>query len=158
MKSILINGASHAGKSETAKEVCIQLKPTKVYKLSAVVANLKDSTLQESSVQNIFNNTFIIQVKNKWILIVAGSPTEQEIQISILIKICIEININISFALVFMRLFERLEDFDTKRELSEMSDIIHSETIYRINNNNFKDTIEWKERIDRIVKLINQNI
>lgn len=158
MKSILIIGASNAGKSETAKEVCLKLKPTKVYKLTAIAENPQESKLEISNVESIFNNTFVIEVKSKLILVVAGSPTEQGIQISILIKICIAISIDISFALVFMRSFERLEGFDTRKELSEISDIIYSEKIYRINDDDFKNTIEWQERTNKITKLIDQNL
>ena len=69
MKSILIIGASNAGKSTTAREVCKRLKPTKVYKLKADKNDLIQSQINISTVDNIFNDTFIIEVKNKLILV-----------------------------------------------------------------------------------------
>ena len=60
MKSILIVGASNAGKSTTAYEICSQLKPNKVYRL-----NITNETLIESDLKAIFNNTFIIEVNGK---------------------------------------------------------------------------------------------
>jgi ABC-type multidrug transport system ATPase subunit len=87
MKSILIIGTADAGKSTTMREVCRRLKPTKVYKLLPDTKIHKNSKLQDSDVEKIFNNTFIIEVKEKLILVVAGAPTEQRIRLKILIEI-----------------------------------------------------------------------
>jgi|UPI00050A030B adenylate kinase family enzyme len=157
MKSILIIGASNAGKSTTAREVCKRLKPTKVYKLKADKNDLIQSQINISTVDNIFNDTFIIEVKNKLILVVSGAPTEQNIKITILIKICIEIGIDISFALVFMRSFEKRNGFSTQNELEKLSEIIYTEKIYRINGD-FENSEEWNKRVNKIVELINDNI
>ena len=62
MKSILIIGASDAGKSTTMREVCKRLKPIKVYRLYADKTNLENSRIELSGVDNIFNDTFIIEV------------------------------------------------------------------------------------------------
>ncbi|MBY0244896.1 MAG: hypothetical protein K2Q03_05520 [Sphingobacteriaceae bacterium] len=158
MKSILIIGTADAGKSTTMREVCRRLKPTNVYKLLPDTKIHKNSTLQDSDVEKIFNDTFIIKIKEKLILVVAGAPTEQRIRLKILIEICIEINIEISFFLVSKRLTERISGFDTVTELADKSQILLSKRIYRISGEKFMDEKEWNERIDSIVTLINKNI
>lgn len=158
MKSILIIGASHAGKSTTMSEVCKRLIPSKVYKLVADKSNLENSQIEISEVDKIFNDTFIVEVQGKLILVVAGAPTEQGIRITILIEICIKINIEISFLVVSMRSFEKKDGFNTFRELSEKSELILTEKIHRIDAEKFKEDVTWNQRIDRIVESIKANI
>lgn len=153
MKSILIIGAADAGKSTTAQEVCKRLKPTKVSRL-----NISEENLIDAEIENIFNNTFIIEVSGKLILIVAGATTEQGFKITVIIDVCIKLKLNISFALVSMRSFERKKGFDTKTQLSSNSDILLEERIFKINDKDFRDSKEWKSRTQRIVNLITQNI
>ena len=153
MKSILIIGASNAGKSTTAQEVCKQLNPTKVYSL-----NISEGKLKDAELKNIFNNTFIIEVNGKLILVVAGATTEQGFKITVIIDICIKLKLDISFALVSMRSFEKTKGFDTRNQLASISEILLVEKIYKIDNENFKNTNEWKSRIEKIVNLIKENI
>ncbi len=153
MKSILIIGAADAGKSTTAQEVCKQLKPTKVSRL-----DIQQEKLIDSEIENIFNNTFIIEVNGKLILIVAGATTEQGFKITYIIDVCIKLNLTISFALVSMRSFERKEGFHTKNQLSSISNILLEEKIFKINEEDFKSSKDWKNRIEKIVHLIKQNI
>lgn len=158
MKSILIIGTADAGKSTTMREVCRRLNPGRVYKLIPDINVLKKSKLADSDVEKIFNDTFIIEVKGKLILVVAGAPTEQRIRLKILIQICIEIEIEISFFLVSKRLTERIKGFETVTELSDKSEILLSKRIYRIGGEDFMNDKEWNERIDKIVSLIKSNI
>ncbi|MDR4893455.1 MULTISPECIES: hypothetical protein [unclassified Chryseobacterium] len=153
MKSILIIGASNAGKSTTAQEVCRQLKPTKVFRL-----DISKEELDNAEIENIFNNTFIIEVNGKLILVVAGATTEQGVKITAIMDVCIKLKLNISFALVSMRSFERTEGFDTKNQLSSISEILLEERIYKINEEDFRNSKEWKSRIKKIVSLIKENI
>lgn len=158
MKSILIIGASDAGKSTTMREVCKRLKPTKVFSLHINKEDYKKSELKESKVESIFNDTFIIEYNNKFILVVAGAPTEQRIKLTILIEICIELKIEISFMLISKRVYERLEGYNTVNEIKKKSEIILTEKIYRIKDSDFDKTTEWNNRIDKIVTLIKSNI
>lgn len=158
MKSILIIGTSNAGKSTTIREVCKRLTPTKVYRLYADKNNFEKSTTELSEIKNIFNNTFIIEVNGKLVLVVAGAPTEQNIKITILIEICIKIKIDISFILVSMRSFERREGFDTPNELKKKSKILLTEKIYLIKDEKFEDNTEWNKRINKIVDTLKSNI
>jgi len=158
MKSILIIGTADAGKSTTIREVCKRLKPTKVFKLITDTNDYKNSNLKEAKVEDIFNDTFIVKVKDKLILVIAGAPTEQRITLTVLIDICISINVEISFSLVSKRLTERIKGFDTVTELKGKSEIISSQRIDRIPDETFKDSQEWNDRIDSIVKLIRKNL
>ncbi|WP_284464586.1 hypothetical protein [Chryseobacterium sp.] len=153
MKSILIIGASNAGKSTTAQEVCKQLKPTKVFRLV-----ISEKKLIDAEIENIFNNTFVIEVNGKLILIVAGATTEQGFKIKVIIDVCIDLKLDISFALVSMRSFERKKGFDTKNQLSSISEVLLEERIYKINEDDFRNSKEWKNRIKKIVSLIKENI
>lgn len=152
IKSILIVGASDAGKSTTAQEVCRQLKPNKVYSL-----NIVEQKLNEAKIENIFNNTFVIEVNGKLILVVAGATTEQGFKITLIIDICIKLKLDISFALVSMRSFERMEGFKTKEQLSAITELLLSVKINKIDGD-FRNSEEWTNRIDKIVKLIKSNL
>lgn len=158
MKSILIIGASNEGKSTTIQEVCKRLKPTKVNRLYADKNNFEESRIELSEVTNIFNDTFIIEVNDKLVLVVAGAPTEQNIKITTLIQICIKIKINITFLIVSMRSFERKEGFDTQNELKNKSKIVLTERIYFIEDDKFQNNIEWNKRITKIVDTLKLNI
>lgn len=158
MKAIIIRGASNSGKSTTIREVCKRLKPTKIHQLQVDKDNLKNSQLIIEKVNNIFNNTFIIEVKGKYVLVVAGANTEQNIKISILIKVCVEIKIDISFFLVSIRSFEKKEDFNTLDELKKVSEIIKHQKIQKITGDDFDKSDEWNNRINQIVETIEANI
>ena len=158
MKSILIIGASNAGKSTTMREVCKRLNPTKVYRLYADKTNLENSRVELSEINKIFNDTFIIEINGKFVLVVAGAPTEQNIKITILIEICIKIRVEISFILTSMRSFEKRDGFDTPNELKRKSEIVLTEKIHRINDEKFENNIEWNKRIDNIVETLKMNI
>lgn len=159
MKSILIIGTKDGGKSTTMTEVCKKLNPTNVYKLNTI-----DKKIEPANVSDIYNNTFIIEVEGKYILVVAGAPTEQNITLKILIEICIEIEIHISLLLVSKRTTERKEGFNTLQDLNDYSLLIHTETVYPIpltdinDINSFKQDSNWINRINKIYELVKNNI
>ncbi|MBF2708975.1 hypothetical protein [Flavobacterium soyangense] len=159
MKSILIIGTKDGGKSTTITEVCKMLNPTKVYKL-----NTNQKIIENAQVNDIYNNTFIIEVNGKFILVVAGAPPEQGKPLKDLIEICLEINIKISFLLVSKRTSERKEGFNTIKDLNDFSELIYTERINPIplvdekDPNSFKQDVNWKNRITKIHELILSNI
>ncbi len=159
MKSILIIGTKDGGKSTTITEVCKMLNPTKVYKL-----NTNGRKTENALVKDIYNNTFIIEVNEKFILVVAGTPTEQGITLKVLIEICLELKIKISFLLVSKRTSERTKGFNTKKDLNDFSELIHSERMNRVplvdekDPNSFKQDLNWKNRITKINELVLNNI
>lgn len=157
MKSILIIGASNAGKSATLVEVCKRLNPSKVYRL--LLYKKKDARLIElSEIKRNFNRTLIIEVNGKLILVVVGATTEQQKTITDLLEICINMKIDISFIIVSMHSVEKMDGFDTPNELKSKSEIVLTEKIYRIEDENFENNIEWKNRINRIVETLKSNI
>jgi len=159
MKSILIIGSKDGGKSTTIKEICKNLNPTKVYEL-----DFNEKKLKDANINDIFNNTFIIEVKGKYILVIAGAPTEQNITLKTIIEITIEINISIAFLIVAKRTSERKENFDTIRDINDYSNLVHTEELKQIpivdmsDSDSFKQNQEWISRIDRLVKIIIENI
>lgn len=162
MNYILIVGAQNDGKSNTIDGVCKKLNPTKIQRLDPHTKTLENSDITKG----VLNGTYIIEVKGKIILIVAGTPTEQKIRITIIIQVCIELNIKIDFAIVTMRTFETKYDneanigFMTRQELKEFGECILETRIYRIEGegDTYKQTTEWKERIEKIANLVNANI
>lgn len=154
MKAIIIRGAKNAGKSTTIREVCKRLKPQGVYKL-----DISKKEKIEEDIDKIRNGIYLIEVKGKWILVFAGSPTEINIKISDAIDVCIEIGIAISLAIVSHRSIERKKGFYTINELQEREfEIIYEELIHKIEQNNFEQTEEWNKRVDNIVKKVNENL
>jgi energy-coupling factor transporter ATP-binding protein EcfA2 len=152
MNYILIIGTKDAGKSTTIAAICEALKPTSVKSL-----DVQTGILTDDSLENIFNNTFLINVSGKAVLIVAGAPTEQKFRITIIIEVFIKLKIKIDFALVAMRSSERLEGFDTVNELAKFGECILQERIWKIEEENFRQSKEWKNRINRYTDLIHQN-
>lgn len=159
MKSILIIGKSDGGKSTTITELCKKLKPTEVYKL-----NTSQRKIETAEVTDIFNNTFIIKVKEKYILVIAGAPTEQKIKLKVLIQITIELNIEISFLIVAKRTSERSDGFNTLEDINNFSKLLHTEKIKRIallkenDLNSFKENQDWIVRINSLKKIIIENL
>ena len=156
MEYILIVGASHAGKSSTVNEVCKRLNPEKVLQLRGDDSNKRFEEVDDNL--PIKNGTYLILVKGKSILIVAGSPTEQCITITVIIEICIRLKIKIDFIFVVMRLFEKKEGYDTPNELKKIGNCIYQETIYRIQSDKYKETKEWQGRIEKILKTIQSSL
>jgi hypothetical protein len=138
--------------------LCRQLNPKEVWELEISHNDLKESKLNESKVELIFNNVFVITVNGHNILVVAGCPTELSIRISIIIEICEILCVRISFAIVAKRFFERKDGFNTLEELSSAGTFIHEEMISKIDNSSFQECEIWKERIARLKLIILENI
>lgn len=159
MKSILIIGTKDGGKSTTITEICKQLEPSEVYKL-----DVNQKKLIKASVTDIFNNTFIIKVKGRYILVVAGAPTEQNITLKLIVQITIELDIEISFLIVAKRTSERKDGFNTDKDISDASTLIHTERLNKISlkdpndSLSFKQNQDWIDRINKLEKLIIGNI
>lgn len=153
MKYLLIVGTQSAGKSNTINAVCTQLNPSKVMRLNLVEKICIDVDISEE----LLNGTYIIEVAGKLILVVAGTPTEQETQITVIIQICVELTLKIDLAIVAMRTFERKPGFSTRAELEKLGVSISEEWIENLGEH-YKETDIWKERINRITKLIKENL
>lgn len=153
MKYILIIGAKEKGKSTTIANVCKNLKPSKVWEF----VKEKQTFVEVEISTAIINGTYIIEVNGKIILVVAGSPTEQIITITILINLAIAQGFKITIILAAMRSFERLKGYDTPKELSNFAQEIDRIKINKIDGD-YMSTPEWQNRIERIVNKIKSNI
>lgn len=153
MKYILIAGAKESGKSTTIENVCKQIKPSRVWELDK-----DEKVFIETAITTVIvNGTYIIEINGKIILVVAGSPTEQEITITILINIAISQGFNITIILVAMRLFEKMNGYDTPKELDHFAEEIDRIRIDKIIGD-YKNSPEWCNRIERIIAKIKANI
>ncbi|MCW3121925.1 MAG: hypothetical protein JWQ38_1417 [Flavipsychrobacter sp.] len=151
MKYILIVGTKDAGKSTTIDAICKKLNPTAIKRL-----NYPDRKRFEDVNNTIIidNGTYLIEVNGKMILIVAGAPTEQGITITVLFELCFKFQIKIDYAIVAMRSFEKRDGHDTRNELMQFGECLLDERIWQIYGENFKESIEWKARINKMVELI----
>lgn len=180
-KAIIIRGKQSAGKSTTIREVCKLLEPTEVKKLNLYLfQNWSENQFQKlcskfskDELEKTFdivkedkiefndiklNDIFLIKVAGKWILVVGGSPSEIKIHIVIIILLLIHIEIEISLVLTAVRKGER-KNYDTKVRLeSQEYEIIDTIPINKIEQENFEETEEWKERIEKIINTIKQNL
>jgi hypothetical protein len=158
LKAIIITGAKDSGKSTTIQELCRQLKPKNIWQIKINTLDKKKSKLEVSSIDAIYNNVFIIEVQNKFILILAGCPTEIDIRITTVIDICFILNIDISIVVTAKRTSERKKNFNSKDELKKMGFIISEERIQKVKLTEFRDSIEWKNRIDKLKEMILKEI
>ncbi len=161
MKYILIKGAKDAGKSATLNAICKNLKPSRVSKLVWLENAEKQKVPHFEEIDDsieLVNDTYIIEVNTKKILIVCGSPSEQSMKITIIIEILIRLEITIDFALVAMRSFEKMVGFNTEKELESIGDALLIDKIHRIKDPKFEETTEWKDRIQKYVHLITKSI
>lgn len=171
MKAIIIKGASNAGKSSTINEICRVLEPTEVYHLrinrkdhkkSILVESKIDKTCESSKTSKIRNNTHIIKVDGKFILVCVGSPTEQCVCITDILAICKNCGVDIEYAIIAMRTIERKVGYDTCDELKKLGvdfvikviSSINPDIVDKNDDNYYTKTKEWKERISEFVAII----
>lgn len=152
-KAIIITGKKDEGKSTTIREVVRELAPNNVFK---ILVEERKAVL--ASVDDIYNGSFIIECEGKYILIVAGCPTEQNVVFSLIWEICIELEYDISFIVCAKRTREEKKGFDTLTDVGLVSDILPEEKINKIDYNDFKQSDEWKERILNIVSLVKKEL
>lgn len=157
MNSILIVGKRDEGKSTTIQKVCEELNPSEVLKLHVNRDNLGGNTIKSALVSDIANNSFIIKVKGKYILVSAGAPSEQKISITEQLEVCATIGIEISFLIVAKRHSERVKGINTSDELKKLGEIVLTERIIKIDGD-FRRTKEWNDRIKRIVDAVLNNL
>jgi hypothetical protein len=146
--SIILEGIRHSGKSTTIQEVCKRLKPSEIHRLCLCCGNLI-----AAKVADINNDTFILNVKGKHVLVVAGSPTEQNRTITQIYGICLKNEIEISFILSAKRPKER-SGYSTANELKKIGTLLFREPVVKIPDDNFKETDAWKNRVNKIVNII----
>ena len=152
MKYILVRGASHEGKSHTMDGVRKALNPSRIQRLNTTTKTLEDFDMSKE----MHNGSFVLEVNGKIILISAGSPTEQSIQITGLIELVILLKGEIDFAIVSMRSYEKKSGFDTPAELAAAGDCILDISIEQVAGD-YKNSVSWRSRINNIVEALKSN-
>lgn len=151
MNTLIIIGKMNCGKSTTIRSICKELKSEKVYKLKFE----PEIKLEESDVCNIHNDVFILEKDNKNILVVSGAPTELNISFTKIYEACLFLKRSISFAIIAKRTSERKKGYNTISEVKNAGFInIIEEKIQSINESNFEETEEWKNRIEKLTKIV----
>ncbi len=152
MKYIVITGKRDEGKSTTIDAVCKKLNPDKVFKL-------KERLFIEIPVHTILSNgTYLLEINGLYILVVAGSPTEQEIKIDTILEICVNHNYVIIVALVAKRTSERRLGYNTMEILAENGELMEEFFIEKVLAENYRLSREWNGRIDEITGLISNEL
>lgn len=157
MKYIIIKGARFAGKAETISEVCKRLKPEAVRKIY-IPENGKAFLEQVKETAPLSDSSYIITVRKKNILVVAGSPTEQRKRITSIMESVMKLNLKPDFAIVAMRGLEKLKDYATCKELEKFGKCIHETKIWRIPSNKYNLTEEWNKRVSYLTAITLHNI
>ena len=150
MKSVLIKAAGGSGKSTFIREVCLRLNPLEVFELW-----FRKNQMELIDVNSILNGTYILKLEDSNILVVAGSPTEQDVTLEEIISICQTRHLEYSFILIAMRYFEKKEGFDTYKVLHEISDVlevvrdifVYDETGSR---DKFRQDPQWNEKVNGV--------
>jgi hypothetical protein len=157
MRYVIVRGGKSSGKATTINEVCRRLAPDQVTK---VILSDDGSTrlCPVISMEDLSDGTYIINVKNKDILVVSGSPTQQKLSITAIIESVNDLDIKPEFALVAMGGLEKLKNFKTADELQRFGKCIHDTKIWRIPSHNFINTDEWKKRIAYLTAITLHNI
>jgi hypothetical protein len=157
MRYVIVRGGKSSGKATTINEVCRRLAPDKVTKV--ILKEDGNSQLcAVVSMEDLSDGTYIINVKNKNILVVSGSPTQQKQSITSIIESVKDLDITPEFALVAMSGLEKFKNFKTADELQKFGKCIHDSKIWRIPSHNFINTDEWKKRISYLTAITLHNI
>jgi len=155
MYSIIIKGKKQSGKSTTIREVCRSLKPTKVRNLNFNQRRIEDADVP---IGNISNGTYLLEVKGRIVLVIAGAPTEQQIRVTEIYEICVELQISISFIISAMRFFETKPTFHTIQEIEQISTLLHIFNINRIERKDFEESTELLNRISEIRNMLTEKL
>jgi hypothetical protein len=146
MKYIIVRGNTNSGKQTTIKEICRRLKPEKIMRIG-----VSDGLLLEVhnifTVDNMQDKTYLLYIKGKKVLVVAGSPTRQQLNVSRLINAINTAQIIVDLAIVAVNTFEKLKGFSTNVELAEVGSQVTDVKVQFIPSHQFVTTAEWKKRI-----------
>lgn len=149
MHYILLSGKMHSGKSTTIEAVFHRLKPAQVFEVDLKARALKKFIYNSK----IDNGTYLVEIEGVWVVLVAGSPTEQKVTITHIIAICQGLVENIAIIVVAMRSRESLYGFDTITELRDLQELIPMVPVDHIAGE-YETSSEWNERIDSICDAI----
>lgn len=151
MKYMLIKGAKSSGKSVTVKEICKRLKPNAIKK---IYFDEEGKPLLEPAAKDLLDGSnYILTVKNKKVLLVAKSPTEQKVRVTSILEAVQNLQIQPDFAIVSMCGLEKLKDFSTAKELESFGQCVYETKIWRIPAHHFSTTEEWNKRVTYLTSI-----
>lgn len=107
---------------------------------------------------NLADGNYIITVRKKNILVVAGSPTKQRTKITTILESIRHLNLRPDFAIIAMRGLEKLKGFTTSQELENYGKCIYETKIWRIPSHKFNLTEEWNKRVNYIMAITLHNL
>ena len=156
-KYYIITGKAESGKSTTIDELSKKFKNALIRKFVKKNGVLKFDEMEKN--EELINHNYLLYFNEIIILFVAGCPTEQEISITAIIEFLEKENIQISIAIISKRTKEIRLGYNTITELQELKwNKLGEEKINRIDSKEWKNTDEWKNRINRIYNIIIENI
>lgn len=91
-------------------------------------------------------------------MVVAGSPTEQRVNITTIVKAVQSTGVNPHLAIIAVRGRERLGNFATTSEVSAFGKCLHETKISRIPSVNYKNSDEWNKRITHLLNIVKLNL
>lgn len=156
MKYILIKGSKESGKYTTISEVCKRLRPESIRRLNCQPHGR--GFLEKYFSDEIVPGNYILGVRGQCILVIAGSPTEQKIQVTEIITTVQKLGVKPQVAIIAMRGRERLGNFATAHELSDLGKCIFETKIWRIPAINYKLSDEWNKRVMHLVNIVKINL
>lgn len=147
MKYIIVKGNQNSGKHTTIKEVCRQLNPDRV--LKATVNEDGSVKLHDVyTVENMQDKTYILHTKGKKVLVLAGTPTQQQLTVSRIVSCIKAASLHIDFAIVAVSTYERMKGFATCNELSALGSHVTDIKVSFIPSHRYAISQEWQKRIN----------
>jgi hypothetical protein len=156
MKYMIIKGSKGSGRSATTKDICKRLNPSSIKEL--FIDDTAIATLRPVSIQDLEKGNYILKVRKRCVLVVAGAPTEQRKKITAILLAVHSLNIYPKIAIIAMSGIEKLKDFATAKELEKFGECIYETKIRRIPSHQFHKTEEWDARISLLTSLTLQSI
>ncbi len=156
MKYIIIKGSKSSGKSATAKDICKRLNPSSIKEVCVDGTGI--ATLRPLGLADMEKGNYLLKVRKRCVLVVAGAPTGQRKKITSILQGVHSLNIYPELAIIVMCGIEKLKDFATAKELEKFGECIHEIKIWRIPSNQYYKTEEWETRISQLTTLTLKNI
>ncbi len=151
MKYMIIKGAKSSGKSVTVKEICKRLKP---HAVKAIYFDQEGNpALEPATHDKLDGHNYIATVKDKKVLVVAKSPTEQKIRVTAILEAIKNLEIQPDFAIVSVCGLEKLKDFATAKELENFGKCVYETKIWRIPAHEYSTTEEWNKRVSYLTSV-----
>lgn len=154
MKYIIVRGNTNSGRHTTIKEVCRRMNPDKVFRINIDGQNvLRMHRLYE--VNDMQRQTYLLEARGKKVLVLAGPPTEQDMNVSRLISVIKREGIPIDLAIVAVNTYEKRKGFSTGKELQSLGSYVTDVKVNFIPSHRYATTDEWHKRVTYLSSVTN---